>query len=555
MKSPAMSPSSIHRQVSLLLPAAVLLLTWATRPAAADIVLNEFMASNATTIQDEGGDWDDWIEVVNTGPGSVELTGMYLTDNLLIPTQWQIPFLILPEGGRALFWADAEIGEGALHTSFRLNADGEQVGLFDTIANGNAVIDSVTYGEQAVDRSFGRFPDGAGPWIYMATPTPLSPNVDEGNIPPLVSATDHEPNSPDVGQTAIVTSRMRDLDGTLTDTRLFYDAGAGFLAVTMFDDGMHGDGEPGDQIHGASIPGFPGNTTVRYYVRARDDSLAQTVDPPGAPTITYSYVVAFVPPELYVNEFMASNSSTIQDEWGEFDDWAEFYNGSAEAIDMTGLALSDDLAVPAKYIFPPTILGPGEFLLVWCDGTPAQGPYHTGFRLSADGEEIGLFASAVNGHAPIDTLSFGPQIPDVSYGRLPDGGPNWQFFNSPTPRASNSGQHAVGDSPAPGRPAVFLEPPHPNPFSATATVHFELPEPGQVSLSIHDILGRRLRVLVDGVEPAGLHAVRLDRAILAGGERTGSGSWIGGGRLPSGVYFLKLQALGETRIQKLQLVP
>jgi hypothetical protein len=526
-------------------------------PADADLVLNEFMASNGTFLADEWGDFDDWIEVLNTGPGSADLTGMFLTDDLLRSTQWPIPFLILGPGERALFWADAEIGEGPRHTSFRLDSAGEAVGLFDTIINGNQLIDSIVFGEQATDRSFGRFPDGAGPWIYMATPTPTLPNVDEGNIPPLVSETDHNPNSPDAGQEVIVTTRMRDLDGTLDDTRLFYDAGGGFLAVTLFDDGLHGDGEAGDQIHGATIPGFPANTSIRYYVRARDDDLDQTLDPIGAPGITYSYVVAFTPPELYINEFMASNSSTIPDEWNEFDDWVEIYNGDVDPIDLGGLTLSDDLAVPNKYTFPTTILAPGDFILVWCDGTPAQGPFHAGFRLSAAGEQVGLFASAANGFAAIDTLTYGPQVTDISFGRFPDGAPNWQFFPSPTPGTSNTGPDAVGDAPAPSL-AFRLEPPHPNPVSSRATIRFALPQAAPVTLALYDVLGRRLAVLVDGPRTAGLHSVPLDRAVFrngVGGGAGGRGASFAGQALPGGVYFLKLDALGAVRVQKLQVMP
>ncbi len=524
-----------------------------TGPAGAAIVLNEFMASNATNIPDEAGDFEDWIEILNTGPGTVNLAGMFLTDNLLVPTRWQIPAVsavILASGQRAFIWADAELAEGPLHANFRLAENGEEIGLFDTIANGNGAIDTIIYGEQATDRSSGRFPDGSGPWIYMATPTPNAANVNQGNIPPLVSQTDHEPNSPGSGQPVQITSRIRDLDGTVFEARLFYDAGAGFVSLLLFDDGLHGDGAPGDQIYGAQIPGFAQNTSVRYYVRARDEDLATTLDPVGAPGATYSYVVGYARPPLFVNEFMAANTVTITDEWGQYDDWVEIYNAGAQPVALTGLTLSDDLSIPNKYTFPQSVLGPRDFLLVWCDGEPLQGAYHANFRLAAAGERIGLFASAANGHAVIDTLTFGPQLDDVSLGREPDGGPVWRAYTRATPRASNQSPIAVDETPAPVAPALALKA-GPNPFSTATTARFTLPAAAHVTLALHDALGRRVARLLDRDLGAGEHALALVPAL----DGAAGGSALRGGRLAAGVYFLELTAGRASRVVKIEVLP
>jgi hypothetical protein len=385
----------------------------------------------------------------------------------------------------------------------------------------------------------------------MATPTPRAVNVDQGNIPPLVTATDHEPNSPTPGQPVVVTSRIRDLDGSLNETRLFYDAGGGFVSVALFDDGLHGDGAPGDQIHGAQITGYPEGTTVRYYVRARDDDLEYTFDPAGAPATTYSYVVGYEQPPLFVNEFMASNTATIQDEWGEFDDWVEIYNAGAGPITLTGMTLSDNLAVPNKYTFPATVLGPRDFILVWCDNQPVQGPYHAPFALSAAGEQIGLFAPAGTGYAPIDTLSFGPQGPDVSYGREPDGGAVWRLYTRATPGQSNQIPIAVDDEPAPPPSGLILAAPEPNPFSRETRVRFTLPAAAEVTLALHDVLGRRVATIEAGRLAAGAHGIALGPVL----ERAGAGIVSSGSAgLPSGVYFLVLEAEGERRIQKLHVV-
>ncbi|MEQ9104670.1 MAG: T9SS type A sorting domain-containing protein [Rhodothermales bacterium] len=57
----------------------------------------------------------------------------------------------------------------------------------------------------------------------------------------------------------------------------------------------------------------------------------------------------------------------------------------------------------------------------------------------------------------------------------------------------------------------------PNPFNPTTAISFELAQSGPVRLTVHDLLGREVAVLVDGVRPAGLHQVRFDASAEASG--------------------------------------
>ena len=66
--------------VLLLLPALVD--SAQAQESGISLILNEFMASNAGTIQDEFGNSDDWIEIHNPGSEAIDLGGMYLTDEL-----------------------------------------------------------------------------------------------------------------------------------------------------------------------------------------------------------------------------------------------------------------------------------------------------------------------------------------------------------------------------------------------------------------------------------------------------------------------------------------
>jgi len=83
-------------------------------------------------------------------------------------------------------------------------------------------------------------------------------------------------------------------------------------------------------------------------------------------------------------------------------------------------------------------LQPGGFFLVWADNQPGQGPAHTIYKLDAAGEEVGLFDAASTGYFLLDSLSFGPQIANISIGRQTDGGLPWVNFNESTPGYSNT---------------------------------------------------------------------------------------------------------------------
>lgn len=144
------------------------------------LFINEFMASNDSTLADESGDYDDWIELHNAGETDVNLSGIYLTDDFSNLTRWKIPDTTITAGGFLLFWADNEETEGPLHTNFKLSASaGEEIGLFDFDADVQVIvlIDSISFGPQPTDTSYGRYPDGGSDWQSFSTPTPGNANV------------------------------------------------------------------------------------------------------------------------------------------------------------------------------------------------------------------------------------------------------------------------------------------------------------------------------------------------------------------------------------------
>ncbi len=142
------------------------------------LVINEFMASNDTALEDpdDAGDFPDWIEIYNYGTETISMAGMMLndsTDEFLIGAG-----VTIGAGEHLIFYADKDHDavpyQGPMHTNFKLDASGDEIYLFNT--NG-ILIDSKTYSNtQMTDYSSGRYPDNTDSWYTMETSTPGTAN-------------------------------------------------------------------------------------------------------------------------------------------------------------------------------------------------------------------------------------------------------------------------------------------------------------------------------------------------------------------------------------------
>jgi hypothetical protein len=219
--------------------------------------------------------------------------------------------------------------------------------------------------------------------------------------------------------------------------------GAPFEQVAMLDDGQHHDQQASDGVFGAAIPACPGNSEVRYYIEARADASVGTTTfmPAEAEMGAYRYeVIASSDSQavVVINEFMVTNTRTIQDPQGEYDDWIELYNYSDGDVDVSGMYLSDSDANPLKWSFPSSTTVPARgSLIVWLDeGTPVDDGLHANFKLSKKGETIYLIDADSRGNVVLDQITYGLLKEEVSFGRFPDGDPSWQPM-VPTPGKLN----------------------------------------------------------------------------------------------------------------------
>lgn len=89
---------------------------------------------------------------------------------------------------------------------------------------------------------------------------------------------------------------------------------------------------------------------------------------------------------------------------------------------------------------------------------------------------------------------------------------------------------------------VNLHPNHPNPFNPSTTILYELPRASQVEVTVFDLLGKRIRTLVQDRQPAGQHRLLWD-------GRDDSGA-----NMPSGVYLYRLNAGAFVQTRKMLLV-
>ncbi|MEL6673455.1 MAG: lamin tail domain-containing protein [Bacteroidota bacterium] len=224
------------------------------------------------------------------------------------------------------------------------------------------------------------------------------------------------------------------------------------------------------------------------------------------------------PGALVINEFMASNQTTQPDQDGEFDDWIELYNTTNNALSLSRVYLSDEYANPVAWPFPDTVIGPRSYLIIWADDDGNQAGLHASFRLGSGGEQ--LFLGYADGTS-IDSLSFGPQSVDTTWGRFPNGSGPFAFLQ-PTFAAENNPLPPAGL--ADGFPDLQVKV-FPNPASDRLFLQFSRPIDAQLSL-----LGLRGKVILQE-RLQGISERTLDLSLL-----------------PPGIYVLRLGERGHQKI-------
>jgi hypothetical protein len=154
----------------------------------------------------------------------------------------------------------------------------------------------------------------------------------------------------------------------------------------------------------------------------------------AAIAIVYLFTVPVFSQNIIINEFMASNSTVIPDEDGDFSDWIELYNTGTETVNLAGWGLSDDLMQPYRWVFPQVTVEPGNYLLVWASGKD---------RRPSENERVpGIIREVYTGIS-------GTSVSDLTeHSSYPDNPSNrylvTDFFEAPVNFGDNYGQRMHG---------------------------------------------------------------------------------------------------------------
>ncbi|MGA0434647.1 MAG: lamin tail domain-containing protein [Flavobacteriales bacterium] len=443
-----------------------------------NLLINEVLASNSSYDYDDFFQYEDWIEIYNSG-SIVNLAEYYLSDDPDTLNKWMFPSsnpgltTILP-GGHLRIWCDNDPQQGEDHANFKISSEGET--LFLVAQDGTTILDSITIGLQQNDISYGRTCDGCPDWQYFNTPTPEAPNADLLAPTATLFINEYQANNsttvfdesftysawieifnPNDFQVNLAqyTITWNGLSHIIENTapylttidangfQIFWldgsaEMGANHFGITPNADGsiqLFGPDEElvdeaswissleEDQSHGRVSDGSP--TWVNFEI----------------PTPRVTNALQIIPPaNVIINEVQTDNFITFADDFNEFDDWIELFNPTNQPIDLAGYYLSDRLDLPQKWQFPTgvgdsTVINPGGYMMLFADENGSQGWNHLNFKLSALGEPLAL--RSPDGFTVADSLFIPGLSPDRSWGRTYDAAPTWINFFIPTPNASN----------------------------------------------------------------------------------------------------------------------
>lgn len=148
------------------------------RPASADILISEVMASNG--FFEDGHAWD-WVELYNDGKSAVDLSGWFFSDSKKDPEKWSFPEGAKLKPGKYLtVWCTGEEGHdpgkgAAFYTPFAISSSGETLILSDAAGT---EVQRLKLPAQYGCVSYG-LPRGGGEYGFFENPSRAAKNDEE----------------------------------------------------------------------------------------------------------------------------------------------------------------------------------------------------------------------------------------------------------------------------------------------------------------------------------------------------------------------------------------
>ena len=292
------------------------------------------------------------------------------------------------------------------------------------------------------------------------------------------------------------------------------------ISVLNLDFKLSGNGEqiglwdPNQQfLDSLTYPAQYADTSYGRYPDATDSWYFMSDFTPGAPNTDPNSGPGEV--SLFINEFMASNDFAVPGPQGDFPDWIEIYNAGTEDVMLGGYYMADDLTDPtAMYQIPDTYpdsvtVPAGGYILFYANKNEETSVLNLDFKLSGDGEQIGLWSPD---QQFLDSITYPAQYADTSYGRYPDATDDWFYMVEYTPGATNI---YVGIEEKEMNVASVQN--FPNPFTGKTTIGFSLTGPDQVTITVFDVTGAKVAVVANNHFSAGNHNIQWDASGLEAG--------------------------------------
>ena len=389
----------------------------------------------------------DWIEIYNNSDSPADISGYKVYDaggQSGGKPKKEVPAgTIIPARGFYVIVTD----DGS-ESGFGMSSGGEEVWLENNAGN---IIDNVAFPAFEPSQSYGRIPDGSGPWAILDNITRGAANDDSPPAPVILMNeifSRGTTENPDWIEIYNATTAAVDISGYK-----IYDSGGesggkpkkeipagttipakGFYIIVVDDADASGFGlsSGGEKVWFENASGaiadtitFPALEETQSYGRYPDgDSNWQILNvvTPGAANDNSA------PPAVVVlmNEIFSRGVT-------EDPDWIELYNASTVAVDLSGYKIYDSGgqsgSKPKKEIPAGTIIQPGEFFVMVVDDED-----ESGFGLSSGGEQV-WFENAAG--VIIDDITFPALAETESYGRYPDGTSNLQILSIVTKGAAN----------------------------------------------------------------------------------------------------------------------
>ncbi|MFV1885356.1 MAG: CotH kinase family protein [Balneola sp.] len=273
-------------------------------------------------------------------------------------------------------------------------------------------------------------------------------------------------------------------------------------------------------------------------------------------TGTTTYTANFEPAEgevatIVINEIMYNDTEEL-----DSGDWIELYNSAEYPIDLSGWVIKDEDDTHEFKFANGTELSADSYLVIAADLEAFNNRYalnsdlfgELGFNLAGSSDQVRLYN---NSGVLVDSLQYQDEFPwDASADgtgftlELKNSGmdnsraDSWSASTQPggtpgtvnTVPVSNEKEELVPSE-------ILLNQNYPNPFNPTTNITFQIPEQSRVNVTVFDMLGREVSVLIDESRSVGTHVV----------------SW-NASQFSSGVYFYRLKVGDQVQTRKMLLI-